>query len=350
MQIIFSLIKAIWAVTGAMAPYLFFGFLIAGLLSVFVSPELVERHLGKRGFWQVCKASLLGVPIPLCSCSVIPVAVSLRRHGASKGATLSFLASTPQTGVDSIMVTYGMLGPVFAIFRIITAFVSGILGGALLEAMDGNGEQANDGKPEEACRCCHDKGKRHPLVRALRYGFLDLPHEIGKAVLLGVVLSGILTVIVPENYFAGLFGSGFLSILVAMVVGIPLYVCSTGSVPIAMAFLSMGLSPGAALAFLVTGPATNAATITTLWKTLGARAVVVYLVSIAGSAVGAALLLNRIAGDMVRAQAPHAHDMTAGWPTHVLAAALLGLLAWAILRPSTSSDDSKTQSDGSPVA
>ncbi len=136
MDIAREILLKTWETLVEMSPFLLFGFLVAGILYVFIRPELVERHLGGRGILQVVKASLLGVPLPLCSCGVIPVSASLRRHGAGRGATTSFLISTPQTGVDSIMVTLSLLGPVFAIFRPLFAFVSGIFGGAVVNAFD----------------------------------------------------------------------------------------------------------------------------------------------------------------------------------------------------------------------
>jgi uncharacterized protein len=163
----------LWTTLCQMAPYLLFGFGVAGLLSVAVSQETVERHMGGRGFLPVLKAALIGVPLPLCSCGVIPVATSLRKHGAGKGSTIAFLLSTPQTGVDSIMVTYGMLGPVFAVFRPVVAFVTGLIGGWLTDVLDP--DQRTDGiseKPSCTDECCAPKHNRHWLVRAIRYAFV----------------------------------------------------------------------------------------------------------------------------------------------------------------------------------
>lgn len=289
-----------WGVAARMSPYLLLGFLMAGVLSVLISPALVERHLGRRGWPQVLKAALFGVPIPLCSCGVIPVATALRRHGASRGATLSFLASTPQTGIDSIMVTQGMLGTVFTVFRVLVAFVSGILCGLVDELFDRSNnndadaavEVAEKATPDESA-CCAAKA-RPVWLRILRHGFIVLPRDVGGAVLLGIVLSGALAAFVPDNFFADRLPPGILSMLLMMIVGIPLYACSTGSVPLALTLIHMGISPGAALVFLVSGPATNAATVTTLWRVLGRRATVIYLGSIAACALVAGALLDRM--------------------------------------------------------
>ena len=333
MELLTRILSETWTVTQQMAPYLLFGFLMAGLLSVFVSEELVERHLGKRGMWQVCKAALFGVPLPLCSCSVIPVAASLRQHGASKGATVSFLASTPQTGVDSIMVTYSLLGPIFAVFRVVTAFVTGLLAGFLVELVTPAGKETPVERESEEEACCCEHGEKHGrLYRTLRHGFVVLPRDIGRAMLIGIVLSGVLSAFIPPNYFADKLGPGVLSIFVMMLVGIPLYVCSSGSVPIAFALMGLGVGPGAALAFLVAGPATNAATITTVWRFLGRRETVAYLAAIAICAMGAGLLLDRMmttAGVLETER--HVHGMTAGRIELVSAIILLFVLLPSLL-------------------
>ena len=165
-----------WAVLSAMAPYLLLGFLVAGLLSVLISPETVERHLGGGGLWSVIKASAFGVPLPLCSCGVIPVTASLRKHGASRGAATAFLISTPQTGVDSIMVTYSLLGPIFALFRPLAALITGVVGGTIVTASAGNGNGEADAPPECTDSCCADDAPRNWLVRALDYGFVTVSY------------------------------------------------------------------------------------------------------------------------------------------------------------------------------
>ena len=320
-----------WAVLGEMAPYLLFGFLVAGALSVLVSPEWVERHLGGRGVLPVAKASLFGVPLPLCSCGVIPVAASLRRHGASRGATAAFLLSTPQTGVDSILVTLSLLGPVFAIFRPLAALATGLAGGTLvtLFGAEGDGEQSVPACTEACCAGDESRGK---LRRGLAYGFVALPRDIGRSLLVGLAIAGVISALVPKDLFAGVFGTGLLAMLVMMAVGLPIYVCATASVPIAAALIAKGVSPGAALVFLMTGPATNAAAFTTVWKVLGKRASIVYLCTVAASALACGLLLDHIvAAASASAEAP------LGWmlPGSVKAAcavALLAILAAPMLR------------------
>lgn len=306
MELIKEIFSGIGFVLTEMAPYLLFGFLIAGILSVLISRDFVTRHLGGHGFKAILKAALVGVPMPLCSCSVIPVMASLRKHGASKGATTSFLASTPQTGIDSIAVTYSLLGGAFTLFRVVVAFVTGLLCGTMVEAFS----NPTDGEPIEektGCDCCSDK-KKSAMRRIVEYGFINLPKDIGRPLFLGVLVSAVLGALVPENYFADSFSSGLLSMLVMLLIGTPLYVCSTASIPIAMALMQMGVSPGAALVFLISGPATNAATLSTMWKMIGRRSTLIYLSSLFSCALGAGLLFDALPIAARTAQLAHLHN------------------------------------------
>lgn len=317
-----------------MSPFLLFGFLVAGFLSVLVKPETVERHLGGRGFWQVFKAAIFGVPLPLCSCGVIPVAASLRRHGASAGATTSFLISTPQTGVDSIMVTLSLLGPVFAVFRPVVAFLSGILGGILVNVFGYEKGAPPDEHPTCTAECCSGAGNhRGGPMRAVRYGFVTLPRDIHKALIVGILIAGAISAAVPDDFFAGILGGGILSMLVMMAVGIPIYVCATASVPIAAALMMKGISPGAALVFLMTGPATNAATITTVWKIMGKRIAGIYLAAVAASALAAGLILDALFRGSGSHAMTHSHWMLPGSVNTISAIALLAVLGYAFFRP-----------------
>ncbi len=325
---------SIWETLREMSPYLLLGFLVAGVLSVLVRPEVVERHLGGRGLWQVVKAAVFGVPLPLCSCGVIPVAASLRRHGAGAGATTSFLISTPQTGVDSILVTYSLLGPVFAIFRPVVALASGLFGGALVNAF--GYEKGSAEEPHLACtaECCAAAGNRRGSVaRALRYGFITLPRDIDKALIIGIIVAGAISAALPDDYLAGVLGGGIAAMLVMMAVGIPVYVCATASVPIAAALIAKGVSPGAALVFLMTGPATNAATVTTVWRIMGRRVAAIYLGSVASSALAAGLLLDAFFTARGAHVMTHAHRMLPGWAQTAAAILLLGVLAGAFFKP-----------------
>ncbi len=319
-----------WVVLSEMAPYLLFGFLMAGVLSVLVSPRLIERHLGGRGIWPVIKAAAFGVPLPLCSCGVIPVSASLRRHGAGKGATTAFLIATPQDGVDSIMVTYGLLGGVYAIFRPIVAVATGIAGGVIVNVAD------RDDVPQEVSDVVgHDHSTENGQGRIRRiftYGFGTLPQDIGKALLVGLVLAALISAAVPNDYFASVVPPGIWQILVLMLAGIPVYVCATASVPLVYALIVAGVSPGAAFAFLMTGPATNAATIATVWKVMGKRTTIIYLgVMLAGALAGGLLLDQLVTGEQI-VGASRMGWMLPPVVKYISAAVLLGVLFVAIVR------------------
>lgn len=330
MDIFLDIVLSVWLVSGQMAPYLLFGFLVAGVLSVLISPGLVEEHLGRPGIWQVCKAALLGVPLPLCSCGVIPVAASLRQHGAGKGATLSFIASTPQTGLDSVMVTYSLLGPIFVVFRVATAFVSGLVAGSVVELLS-SGRSAPEPAGECSCSSCKHTGSSSRFVRILHYGFVRLAGDIGRAMFLGIAISGLLSALIPENYFADKLGTGLSAMFLMMIVGVPIYACSSGSVPIAFALIHMGVTPGAALVFLITGPATNAATITTVWKVLGKTTAIVYLMVIAVSAILAGCLLDSLAEPAISGTYREAMHHGHSWFQHLSAVVLFVVLAPSML-------------------
>jgi uncharacterized protein len=285
-----------------MSPYLLFGFLFAGLLHVFVSLDWIARHLGKSSFGSVVKAVILGIPLPLCSCGVIPAAIALRKKGASRGATISFLIATPITGVDSILATYSLLGLFFTIFRIvaasIAAFVAGVLSNILIrhEHVDVAGEPI----PEESCPHCRSsepsrgdaaKGGNR-LMELFHYAFVELLGDIWKWLVFGILIGGLISYLLPGDFIHQYLGMGWLSMIVMLIIGIPMYVCSTGSIPIAASLMLKGLSPGAALVFLLAGPATNAVTITVVARELGKKAATLYVLTIAVMSVLAGALLN----------------------------------------------------------
>ena len=220
--------------------------------------------------------------------------MSLHKHGASKGSTISFLLSTPQTGADSIFVTLSLLGPLFAIFRPLAAFVTGIVGGALVNIFGRDKEEKNRA-PQKCSDACCGGAKNKKISRGLKYGFITLPRDIGKAMLLGLVIAAVISVAVPEDYFAQKLGTGIFAMVVMMFLGIPIYVCATASVPVAAVLIMKGLTPGAALVFLMTGPATNAASFVTIWKVLGKSTALAYLVTVAGCALLGGILLDYIA-------------------------------------------------------
>jgi uncharacterized membrane protein YraQ (UPF0718 family) len=331
-EFVVSIVTDFWGTVAEMSPYLLFGFFMAGVLSVLVSQRLVEKHLGGGGIWPVVKASLFGVPLPLCSCGVIPVSMSLHKHGASKGSTIAFLLSTPQTGVDSIFVTLSLLGPVFAIFRPVAAFVTGIVGGVLVNLFgrpSGSDLQQGQHCTDECCSGEHSGGR---ITRAFKYGFVTLPRDIGGAMLAGLVIAAFISALVPEDFFAEKLGTGIFAMVVMMFLGIPVYVCATASVPIAAALILKGLTPGAALVFLMTGPATNAASFVTIWKILGRTTAVTYLATIAGCSLVSGILLDYITAGVGLGAAAHHHGwMLPSLVKNISAVVLLGVLLYALL-------------------
>ncbi len=339
MPFLLDILNATWVVVAQMAPYLLFGFLIAGILSVLIKPATVERFLGGTGFGPVWKASVFGVPLPLCSCGVIPVGASLRRHGAGQAATVSFLLSTPQTGIDSIAATYGLMaaamgvaaGGVFTGFRVLVALLSGMIGGGLVALLLENAKGAAiPAAPACTDACCSGDARGPAWVQALYYGFVTLPRDLAKTLLFGMVVAGLVSALVPQNALHAYLGGGIVAVLVAMLLGLPIYVCATASVPIAIGLIHAGASPGAALAFLIAGPATNAATIAVVWKVLGRGTTLIYLGSVALAAVLAGLGLDALYAYLPGIDAglrpAHHHAVTLGWWEHVTALALLGML------------------------
>ncbi len=338
-----TIIKDFWATIGEMSPYLLFGFLVAGFLSVLVSQRLVEQHLGDRGLWPLLKASVLGVPLPLCSCGVIPVSMSLRKHGASKGSTIAFLLSTPQTGVDSIFVTLSLLGPVFAIFRPIAALITGLVGGTLVDIF-GQGTQAENHHQERCTDACCGDEKTGKIRKGLKYGFVTLPRDIGKAMLVGLLVAALISALVPDGYFAEKLGTGIFPLIAMMFLGIPVYVCATASVPVAAAMILKGLSPGAALVFLMTGPATNAASFVTIWKVLGKTTAILYLVTVAGCAMMSGVLLDYAAAGMDFEVAARP-----GWMLPEAVKSASALILFAVLGSALFHNPKKTHQDHTPA-
>ena len=290
-ELLKNIIEATVELWTSMAPYLLLGMFIAGILHVFIGSDVISKHLGKDNLGTIIKASLFGVPLPICSCGVIPVAAGLKRDGASKSATLSFLVSTPTTGADSILASYSLLGPLFAIFRPLAAFISGITIGVLNFVF--NREPA-----EKVFEKHHHVKKELPLknkvIEVFRYGFAELAEDIGKWLVIGVLIGGILTVAIPQELVEKFLPFTWMHFIIMLVIALPLYVCATGSIPIAAAILQMGFSPGAALVFLIAGPATNAVTLSFVHSKLGKRAFYLYLISIIGISILAGIVFNAV--------------------------------------------------------
>ncbi|AQQ70635.1 putative permease [Limihaloglobus sulfuriphilus] len=343
MNKVLTIISEFWDILAEMSPYLLLGFAIAGFLSVVLSTEFVRRHLGGNNIWSVIKASLFGVPLPLCSCGILPVTASLRKQGAGKGACVSFIISTPQTGVDSVAITYSLLGPFYAIIRPVTAFLSGIAGGAVMLFFDKSKSKSRpevQSEPEsdtaqdccsgnEDSGCCDTKAENKTpgrFIKALKYGFLDLPADVAGAMIVGLIIAALVSVFVPETLFADKISNRFVQMLVMMVMGIPMYVCSAASVPVAAALILKGVSPGAALVFLMTGPATNAAALTTIYHSLGRTAMLVYLGTVAVCSLLFGVILDFLAFNMSIDVVDHGMAMPSKWLMNLSAVILLAVL------------------------
>ena len=287
-----------------MSPYLLLGFLLAGLMHAFIPGTIYSKYLAKPNMRSVVLAALFGIPLPLCSCGVLPTAMSLRREGASKGAAVSFLIATPQTGVDSIIATFSLMGLPFAIIRPIAALATAIFGGKMVNVIEGDegagkfdstNEQAHDDLCGDSCCGGHDKvptsfvGK---VIEALRYAYIDMMESVGKWLVVGLIVAGLITIFVPDSYFEIFKDNSFTSMLLVLCISIPMYLCATGSIPIAVALMMKGLTPGAALVLLMAGPACSVASVLVVSKVLGRRTLTAYLGSIISGAVGFGLVTD----------------------------------------------------------
>ncbi len=276
------------------------GLIFVGLLNLYVSKEFIVHHIGSNSILSAVKASILGVPLPLCSCGVIPTAAHLSRNGASNGAVVSFLISTPQTGIDSIIATYGMMGPIFAIFRPFAAFISGITGGIIANFLNDKTSFSFPKKDEHpTCQndsCSGEDHKHKSKVKIFYdYAFKEFLDDISIQMLIGIIIAALISFFIPEDFFIRHnIGVGFTGMLLMIAIGLPMYICATSSIPIALALMSKGISPGAAFVFLSVGPLTNAASITILLKLLKKKILIIYLLSGTISAVIFGMLLDFI--------------------------------------------------------
>ena len=298
----------ILALINEMSPYLLLGFFLAGLMHVYIPGGWYTKYLSAHNFRSVLLAALFGVPLPLCSCGVLPTAMSLRKEGASHGATVSFLIATPQTGVDSIIATYSLMGLPFAIVRPIVAFLTAIGGGWLVNKMAPSnlppkGETTEpDESNEQPCGCghchCGETHSHHSSLSKIKevfsYAFLEMMEDIGKWLVVGLVVAGLITVFVPDTFFAVFKDNSVLSMLLVLAIAIPMYICATGSIPIAVALMMKGLTPGAGLVLLMAGPACNVASILVVGRVLGRRTLVTYLASIIVGSIGFGLLIDHL--------------------------------------------------------
>jgi len=314
----------------AMSPYLLLGFLFAGILKVWFPQKWIDRYMGKSSWKSVINTAILGIPLPLCSCGVIPTGISFYRNGASKGSSVSFLISTPQTGVDSIMVTYSLLGLPFAIIRVFVALITGVLGGAATNFI-AKEDVVDANNTPQSCES-DNMGTKTGLKGIFRYGFYEFLMDIAKWLVIGILIATLMAVIIPENFFIKYLNNEPLSMLVVLVASVPLYLCATASVPIAAVLMLKGLSPGAALVLLMAGPATNAATITVIKKVFGNKTLFSYLGSIILGAITFGLSINHFLPrewfpiNEHAAHIGHKHELLPEWFQIVSALLLVGLI------------------------
>ena len=296
----------IWSLCLQMSPFLLMGMFVSGLISMFVNSRLILKHIGSKNFLSILKSTVLGIPVPLCSCGVIPVAATLRDSGASKGSTVSFLVSTPQTGVDSIFLTYGMLGPVFALFRPLAAFVSGIFSGLVINSFD---DDTHHHLPDPDDAPNDKKPLIERLYSGLSYGFLTLPSDIVVPLFQGLIVAAAIAIIIPPDFVAENFSShSYIMLFMMLAVSLPIYVCATASIPIAVALMAKGVTAGAVFVFLMAGPATNASSIAVVKNILGRKTMAHYLFLISSTAIVFGFILDSFITIVPPAMSSTAHD------------------------------------------
>lgn len=332
---------ALATVLNEMSPYILLGFLFAGILRVFVRQRMMARHLSGHGWKPVVKAALLGIPLPLCSCGVLPTAVSLNRRGASRGATTSFLIATPQTGVDSIAATYSLLGLPMAILRPVAALVGSVFGGMAVDKTD----KSVPPTPSLDSHNSQNQDTQDPVpptflgkvVESIRYGMVDMVSAVGKWLVIGLIVAAVITVFMPDDLLVGLSSHPLLAMLVMVLLAVPMYVCATGSIPIALSLMLKGLTPGVGFVLLMAGPAANMASVMVLNRSLGRRATAIYVGSVVVTAILFGVLVDYVlpAGwfvpPAVTHASCHAHHGFGLFPS-LCSALLVALLIYSAVR------------------
>lgn len=295
---IIDILNEIVALFIEMSPYILLGLLFVGLLNLYFTKELIVRHIGKNDLLSVLKAAIFGIPLPLCSCGVVPASVFMAKSGASRGSVVSFLTSTPQTGIDSIIATYGMMGWLFAIFRPVAALLMGVFGGMVTKLAE-KPEEAKENevkmKVKEYDNIDKKKSWQQKIRSTFRYSFVEFLDDIAVQFIVGIIIAGLIAYFIPDDFFEGtVITDGIIGMLLMIVVGIPMYICATASIPIAITLIMKGFSPGVAFVFLAVGPATNAASFAVIAEAIGKKASVIYVLAISVSAIVFGLLLDQI--------------------------------------------------------
>ena len=339
MDVLLKTLEGSFALLLDSSVYVLFGLLMAGMLRVFLQPSAVARHFGQGRFSSVFKAALVGIPIPLCSCGVLPAAVSLKKQGANNGAVTAFLISTPESGVDSIAISWALLDPIMTVVRPLAAIFTAIVAG-VTENCFGRNVDPFPRLPDLRCTidgCCdglncppkvharhHGLGEK--ILAGLKFAVREVWSDMAGWFLIGLVLAGLITTLVPAEAVGGVLGGCFLSMLIMLAIGAPLYICATASTPIAAALIMKGVSPGAALVFLLAGPATNVTSLTVLFGTLGRRAAMIYLSALAVCSVLCGLVVDQIyfgLGLSAQAVVGQAAEILPSWAKWVGAVLLL---------------------------
>ncbi len=338
METFITYLNQLWHLMKELSPWLLFGLLLAGILHVLLPAGFIRRHLGGRRFVNVLKAVLVGVPMPLCSCGVIPTAIGLKKDGASDGAATGFLISTPQTGIDSILVSASFLGWPFAIFKVLSAFISGLIGGLLVNAAEGSKNKTQtENKTTPSCCCSKDKpatsektNKRY-WREIFSFGLIQLLRDIYRWLIVGVLIAALVSTLIPAGRLQEIsWTQGLAGMMLMLLISLPMYICATASVPLAASLVIAGMSPGAALVLLMAGPTTNAATMGTVLRSFGKKVLIIYLATVALMSITMGLLFDWLLLD-IPTELGHVHPLP-NWLETGSALVLIGFLAYFSLK------------------
>jgi len=313
-----------------LSPWLLGGFLIAGVITVLLPNNFLQKHIGNNSFSSAIKATLIGIPLPICSCGIIPIIIGLREKGAGKPAITALLLSTPQTSIDSLMISWALLGPAITISVLISVITGGLLSSFLVAKFDNNDKDKTQ-KIKNNSNCCSThkhapKKKSKKITAILKAGLWDLPGKISIELILGIILATLVTILLPKDLFTNTITNPYLQIFALLLCALPIYFCTTASVPIAATFLQQGVSPGAVLVFLLAGPVTNAASISATIKIIGKKSTAIYLTVILICAIIAGITINLLfPKKSVLAEIEHHHH------DHKLFATICVIIIFSIL-------------------
>jgi uncharacterized protein len=341
MELSIRFIEQFWILANAMSPYILGGLLIAGILKQSIPDHWIAHYLGGNQSGSVLKATLIGIPIPVCSCSVVPLAKSLQKEGAGRGAVQSFLISSPITGADSILATYSIFGWLFTLYRIITSILIAITTGLLqnLTDKDTPAPSQTTSQNHDTTTCCHggchktrgpQESPGFSLKAAFRYAFVTLFGDIYQALLIGLIAGALFTTLFPREWLAPLFGSEFLAYFVVLIFAMPLYICATTSLPLAAGLVLSGMSGGAAFVLLTAGPATNTVTMGVVAQMFGKRGLAIYLGTISVMSIAFGAFFDRAFSDL---EIMHFVQQTEeiGYPSIAASIIMLGLTGYYLL-------------------